>query len=128
VASRWGIESGNEDFAQTLERWGVGSGPYIVWPFLGGRTLRDTSRLGVDTYLNPLHYVDDISFTEHLILRGVQIVDLRADLLDAESLLSGDRYSLFREAYLQRRNVLILDGNVVDDFGEDAFEDDIFDE
>ena len=128
VASRWSIDSGNEDFGQTLERWGVGSGPYIVWPFLGGRTVRDTARLGVDSFFSPLQYVDEISIPERLALRAVQVVDIRAGLLDAESLLKGDRYTLVREAYLQQRELLVNDGVVKDNFGGDAFEDDIFDE
>lgn len=128
IASRWDLKSGDEDFGQTLERWGVGTGPYVVWPFLGGRTMRDTASLGVDSFFSPLQYVDEISIQERLAMRAVQVVDIRAGLLDAESLLKGDRYSLIREAYLQQRELLVNDGVVEDSFGDDAFEDDIFDE
>lgn len=41
VASAAGLEKHNEDFGQTLARWGVGSGPYIMLPFLGPSTIRD---------------------------------------------------------------------------------------
>ncbi len=126
VASKMGIESSNEDFSQTLHKWGVNQGPYIVWPILGGRTARDTVRLGVDTYFNPGSYVDHVATRN--TLRGVDLIDTRADLLDAESILSGDRYTAYREAYFQTRLLLINDGKVEDDFGEDSFDDDIFDE
>jgi phospholipid-binding lipoprotein MlaA len=46
-------------------------------------------------------------------------VGLRASLLDAESLISGDKYTFIRDAYLQRRNYLAKDGDVEDDFGDD---------
>lgn len=126
VASKMGIESGDEDFGQTLAVWGVGEGPYVMLPFLGGRTLRETASLGVDTYLNPITYVDHVPTKNSL--RAVDIVDGRADLLEAESLLKGDRYSLYREAYYQRRALLLNDGRVDDKFGNEAFGDDIFDD
>lgn len=128
VASRWGIKSGQEDFGQTLERWGVGSGPYIVLPIFGGRTVRDGASLVVDTYLNPVNFMDDVDTHVQIGAAALNIVDIRADVLAAESLLKGDRYSLFRNAYFQRRELLINDGKVVDDFGSDAFEDDIFED
>ena len=126
VATKMGIESSDEDFGQTLAAWGVKQGPYVMLPFLGGRTLRETASLGVDTYLNPVSYVDHVP-TKNSV-RGIDIVDKRADLLDAESLLDGDRYSLYREAYFQRRELLLNDGAVDDTFGGSAFDDDIFDE
>lgn len=126
VASTMGIESSDEDFGQTLTAWTGKQGPYVMIPFLGGRTLTNATGLGVDTYLNPVSYVDHVPTKN--TLRAVDVIDTRADLLDAEKLLDGDRYTLYREAYLQRRSMLVNDGKVEDSFGEDAFEDDIFDE
>jgi phospholipid-binding lipoprotein MlaA len=40
-----------EDFGQTLGRWGVGKGPYVVVPFLGPSNLRDAVGLAPDAYL-----------------------------------------------------------------------------
>ena len=48
VATRWGIRRQPEDFGQTLGYYGVGPGPYLVLPFFGPSSLRDTAGLGVD--------------------------------------------------------------------------------
>ena len=53
---------------------------------------------------------------------GGYYVDLCADVLDAEGLITGDRYIFLRDAYLQNRESLVADGaEVEDDFGEDDF-------
>ena len=41
-ASAAGLERNNEDFGQTLGKWGVKSGPYLMLPLLGPSTVRDT--------------------------------------------------------------------------------------
>ena len=51
-------------------------------------------------------------------LRGVDLVDGRASVLGAESVVFGDRYIFFRDAYLQRQNYLAKDGQVVDEFDD----------
>ena len=43
----------DEDFGQTLGKWGVGSGPYLVLPFMGPTDLRDGSMLALDGTVNP---------------------------------------------------------------------------
>lgn len=106
-----------EDFGQTLSYWGVGSGPYVVLPFLGSSTLTDAVALPVDWYTNPLTYLDDQSLSNSLKL--LDLLDTRVSLLEAEELMSGDRYTFVREAYLQRREFLVNDGVVEDDFGDD---------
>ncbi|WP_444945672.1 VacJ family lipoprotein [Microbulbifer sp. VTAC004] len=111
VAKHMGLEKGDgEDFGQTLAVWGVPSGPYLVLPLLGPSTVRDTPARVVDYYTNPLTYVehDPTRYT----LRATDIIQSRASLLQAESLLQGDRYVLLRDAYLQRRDFLIVDGEV----------------
>jgi len=103
-----------EDFGQTLGAWGVGSGPYIVLPFFGPSNIRDGIALPVDGYLNPILYVDHVPTRNTLY--GTNIIDTRAQLLATEELLSGDRYIFIRDAYLQRRQFLINDGDVSDEF------------
>lgn len=107
-----------EDFGQTLAVWGVDSGPYIVIPFLGSSTIRGGVSIPVDRALDPLSYYpeDDMA---RLGLNALEIIDLRARLLKAEEFISGDRYLFIRDAYLQRREFLINDGEIVDDFGGD---------
>ena len=117
VATDWGIDERNEDFGQTLAVWGVNSGPYIVLPMLGGRYLRDGVAIVPDTYLSPLGQVVDVRTRN--TLRALKLLDMRADLLDAERLVSGDRYTFIREIYMQQREVSIANGQVEDDFGDD---------
>jgi len=49
----------NEDLGQTLGRYGMDGLMYIVWPFLGPSTVRDTIGIAGDSFLNPLTFVDD---------------------------------------------------------------------
>ncbi len=123
VASRLGLEKHNEDFGQTLGYWGVESGPYLVLPLLGPNTLRDSFGMIPDSYVSLYNTVDHDK-TEYSI-RAVDVVDMRAGLLEAEKLVAGDKYTFFRNAYLQRREFLVNDGKLADDFLEDdmLFED-----
>jgi len=113
VASNAGLDKHNEDCGQTLGRWGVGSGAYVVLPFLGPSNVRDGfSLLAVDWHGDPLWYVGNVATRNELY--GVRLVDTRANLLDASQLLEEaalDRYSYVRSAYLQRRRSLIYDGD-----------------
>lgn len=112
VASDMGIEKHNEDFGQTFGRWGAGSGPYLILPFLGSSTLRDAGGTVVDYYFAPLPHVRPIALRNSLY--GLYFVNTRAELLDASSILEQaalDRYVFQRDAYLQRRRSLIYDGS-----------------
>ncbi len=111
---------GGEDFGQTLAVWGVGSGPYLMIPFLGPSTLRDGAGMPIDMQMDLVSYIDHVPTRNTTY--GVRIVSDRAGLLEAEALMSGDRYTFIRDAYLQRREYLIKDGAVEDDFGGDEGE------
>jgi phospholipid-binding lipoprotein MlaA len=106
----------NEDFGQTLAAWGVGSGPYIVLPLFGPSTARDGLGLPADSFLSPTGYVDHVPTRNSLM--ATDVINTRAGFLAAEKLISGDRYVFLRDAYLQRREFLINDGNVSDQFSE----------
>jgi phospholipid-binding lipoprotein MlaA len=122
VASMDGIEKRNEDFGQTLGHWGVGSGAYIVLPFLGPSSLRDTGGLVVDTLaFDPLSYVDEPATRNSA--RALKLLDKRAQLLPGSDLLDEaalDPYAFMRDAYFQRRENQIHDGNIPD-LEEDAY-------
>ena len=121
VAKHTGLKkSDGEDFGQTLRVWGVPEGPYLVIPFVGSSTCTDIVGYPVDWLTNPLTYVDES--TEKYAVIGLQLIDARKRLLDAEELVSGDRYIFIREAYLQNRRYLTNDGEIEDDFSE-GFED-----
>lgn len=112
IATALGIERHREDFGQTLGRWGVASGPYIVLPLLGPSTLRDTVALPVD-------FKGDIAANiAHVPTRNslkvLDQLDTRASLLSVGSVLDDvalDKYSFARDAFLQRRNNAVYDGN-----------------
>jgi phospholipid-binding lipoprotein MlaA len=84
-------------------------------PFLGPSTVRDTFSRGVDQFTDPVNYVEDDS--TRYIIRALEILDLRAGLLDLDEQLnrSYDRYAFVRNAWLQRREYKVKDGNVEDD-------------
>src|SRR3989344_2295910 len=86
VASWDKIEKHTEDFGQTLGRWGVGNGAYLVLPILGPSTLRDTTGLVVDTLaFDPITYIDDPATRNSLW--GVKLIDKRAQYLPGSDLL-----------------------------------------
>jgi phospholipid-binding lipoprotein MlaA len=111
VASDMGIEKRNEDFGQTLGRWGVGDGPYLVLPILSSSTLRDAAGTVVDWYGDPVTEFRPIRLRNSTI--ALRLVNTRADLLDASRILEQaalDKYVFQRDAYLQRRRSLVYDG------------------
>ena len=117
LAPQWNIQSEKEDFGQTLAVWGVSDGPYVVLPVLGGRNLRDAVAFAPDTLLSPLGSIDHIPSRN--VARAVGLIDIRADLIDAEQLVSGDRYGFLRDIYQQRRASAIANGQLEDDFNDD---------
>jgi len=120
VAKHAGLErSDGEDFGQTFGVWGVGEGAYVVLPFLGPSTLRDAPSLLLDSVFNPIGEVDHVPTRNQLY--GARVVSVRADLLEAEKLVKGDKYTFVKDVYLQRRQFLVNDGDVEDDFGDDDY-------
>ena len=119
VATPMGIPKNQEDFGQTLGYWGVSSGPYVVLPLFGPSTVRDTVGMVPDWYLDPVTYVDDRGARNSL--RAVRLIDTRSQLMNAERIISGDRYVFIRDAYLQRREYLINDGEMDVRFDESDF-------
>jgi len=118
IATEAGIPRHSEDFGQTLGRWGVGAGPYLVLPLLGPSTLRDTAALPVDHYGDPLAHLHDVRWRNSLT--ALHAVDKRSQYLRASRLLDDaalDKYSFTRDAFLQRRLNQIYDGNPPDDGG-----------
>ncbi len=114
VGTYMGLQRNDEDFGQTLGRWGVGSGPYVVLPLFGPSTVRDALARYPDTYTSPYRYIDHVP-TRNTAL-GVNLIDTRASLLSAERLVTGDKYTFIRNAYLQNREFKVKDGQVEDDF------------
>lgn len=136
VASDIDISKRNEDFGQTLGRYGVPTGPYLVLPFFGPSSIRDTTGLVFDSflvdpvsifYLNDVFDGIDIGLKARIPAATVRAIDLRAQLLDEERILEEaalDKYEFMRNAYFQNRKSLVDDGEAAEiDYGEE-YEDD----
>jgi phospholipid-binding lipoprotein MlaA len=112
----------NEDFGQTLGYWGVPSGPYLVLPFFGASTPRDTVGLLGDALLDPLTYVSIFGgFAGNMATIGtsaLDVTDYRAGVMSSEKVVNeatdGNRYDFIKNSYLQHREYLIYDGNPPD--------------
>lgn len=112
IASDAGLEKHDEDFGQTFGRWGVGNGAYVVIPFFGPRTARDTVGLILDVQADPVgnHRPEGVRD----FARVLRVVNDRANRLPADKVVDEaalDKYSYVRDGYLQRRRSLIHDGN-----------------
>ncbi len=126
VASAMNIKANKEDFGQTLQTWGVPSGPYVVLPFFGPSTVTDTVGRAGDVLWSPINQYnwDKNAFPYGVI--AMSYIDKRSRLLGAEKLVgsaSVDEYSFVKNAYLQRRQALVNDGEVKDQAMEDDLDD-----
>ena len=119
VATHLGFTKHDEDFGQTLAVWGVSNGPYVVLPGFGPSTMRDTFAMIPDSFLDPFWFIDHVPTKNSF--RGLDLIDTRARYLGLETVVIGDHYLFFKDAYLQSREYDIKDGNIEDDF--DDFDD-----
>jgi phospholipid-binding lipoprotein MlaA len=111
VASLGGLKKHNEDFGQTLGKWGIGNGPYIVLPILGPSTFRDGVGTYVDSYPDPTYQIEHIPTRNQVFL--TEGLNKRAGLLDQEKILDEamvDPYEFTRDTYLLYRTSLVYDG------------------
>jgi len=111
-ASEVGIEKHDEDFGQTMGRWGIDEGAYLVWPLLGSSTVRDSIGLIPDLHFDPVLRHKPVRVRN--VMTVLRATSKRADLLDASRILEEaalDKYVFQRDAYLQRRRSLVYDGN-----------------
>jgi phospholipid-binding lipoprotein MlaA len=111
LATPMGLEKHEEDFGQTLGWWGVPPGPYFVIPLLGPSTVRDAPARAVDP---SWYYNDVLPDRVYWSWYGLDKVRTRANLLKAESVLDQaalDRYTFLRDAWWQRRQNQVFDGN-----------------
>jgi phospholipid-binding lipoprotein MlaA len=109
-----GLELNDEDFGQTFGKWGMKPGPYLMLPLLGPTTTRDIFGRAIDQFTYPVTYLEDDS-TRYWIRLG-SLLDTRADLLDLDPQLDRayDRYAFVRNAWLQRREFQVTDGEIDD--------------
>ena len=118
-----GLERHEEDFGQTLGVWGFDSGPYIMIPFLGPSNPRDLLSRPISSFLSGTFAMEDNDVKITLV--GIDALETRERLLDAETLIIGDKYIFVKDAYIQSREYEISNGSTEDDeFLDDM--DDIF--
>ncbi len=104
IATEAGLEKNSQDFGKTLGHWGMGTGAYVVWPLFGPSSVRDSLALPVDWQVSPANLFDDGS--KRVLITSLNIVNTRANFLRAGEMLEGialDKYTFYRDAYLQRR-------------------------
>ena len=121
VASKMGLERHEEDFGQTLGVWGVDSGPYIMIPFLGPSNPRDLLSRPISSFLSGTFAMEDNDVKITLV--GIDALETRERLLDAETLIIGDKYIFVKDAYIQSREYEINNGSTEDDEFLDDMED-----
>lgn len=104
IATEAGLEKNSQDFGKTLGKWGMGTGAYVVWPVFGPSSVRDSLALPVDWQASPGRVFDD--GRKKVAITSLNIVNSRANFLRAGQMLEGialDKYTFYRDAYLQRR-------------------------
>jgi len=122
VAEKMGFsEYEKEDYGQTLGKWGVGAGCYVVLPVLGPSTVRDTvgsfiNVLGGDPYYNASthgnnEYLSDSIYMTTKVLSGVDFRAKNLDSIDNLEKNSLDFYASVRSLYLQDRQQKIANSN-----------------
>ncbi|TWI13439.1 MlaA family lipoprotein [Aerolutibacter ruishenii] len=108
------LDNRREDFGQTLGVWGWKRSRYVELPLFGPRTLRDTFGMAADAPLSPVRQIEEDKV--RVGLQGLQLVDVRAQLLAIDSLREGaeDDYTLVRDAWMQRRDYQIFGDRQLD--------------
>lgn len=95
-----------EDLGQTFGKWGIGNGPYLVIPFLGPSTLRDSAGMVGEFYINPVFYAYDLNSREKLIMDATEATNSMPSRMDLYKTLKDsalDPYTAARNAYMQIR-------------------------
>ena len=112
MATPGGLEKHKEDWGQTFGVWGFPSGPYVVLPFFGPSSVRDTFGTVADLETDYLFkYIPDVGLRNSIT--GLRVVNARNTYYEAGDLLDGaaiDKYSFMRDAYIQRREYQINEG------------------
>jgi phospholipid-binding lipoprotein MlaA len=108
IASEIHLYRNPADFGQTLGRWGVPPGPYLVLPIFGPSTLRDAFGMGIEARGDLVMNIPHIPSRNSLYT--LRAVETRASLLRTSAVLDDaalDKYTFTREVFLQRRKSII---------------------
>jgi len=115
VATSMGLEKHDEDFGQTLAVWGADQGAYIVYPFLGPNSVRNTPGFITETATDPLFWLAFVAAPQVTIpFTVMKYIDKRSRLMGASDMrdeLALDPYLFTREAWRQSREYKVYDGH-----------------
>jgi phospholipid-binding lipoprotein MlaA len=117
VASMAGIPKNQEDFGQTLGKWGVKPGPFLMLPLVGPSNLRDAMSIPVDLFSNPFSYTKITAMRTYLPI--LRVIDTRVQLqdsFDAIEEIALDKYAFTRDAWMQRREAAVNDLDAFEGF------------
>lgn len=122
-ATGMNLPQSDEDFGQTLGRWGVGPGPYLVLPLVPPGGLRDTLSQFPDQQLDPFTHAE----SAWIVYGGkaFDIVEARSRLLDLDEAIDQayDPYRFVRDALSQRRAYKVRDGAAAPMDYDDLYDD-----
>lgn len=106
VAEHLGMKKNHQDFGLTLTKWGYKQSAYLVLPFLGPSTVRDTLAI-------PVNFVTSVNYNARptsffIYVNGLYWINLRANFLKNDKLIDEafDPYIFMRDAYLQHQAYL----------------------
>ncbi len=98
------LKKGDEDLGRTFASYGIGDGIYLVWPFFGPSTLKDTIGMVGDRFLNPLSYIEPVELS--LGVTGYEAINktsFRIGDYEAFKKASLEPYEGLKNAYIQNR-------------------------
>lgn len=123
-ATSMGLDETQTDFGNTLAKWGVGEGPYVVLPLLGPSTARDTTGKIVEFFTDPVNVF--IESPESDYVTGAKVLDIvdgrhrYTEVVDQVLYNSADSYAAARAGYLQSTRT-VLKGPTDEEDLEDPF-------
>jgi len=110
-ASSLRLADHDRDFGQTLGKWGIHTGSYLVLPLLGPSDIRDAIGRVPDRYMTVDGIVNNTALS--LSLFGVGALDTRAQALPSDSVIDSafDPYAFVRSAWFQHRDFKVHEGD-----------------
>lgn len=112
VASAWGLEYHPDGFEETLAKWCVPSGPYLVLPFIGSTTPRAFTGEIADSFTNPVYWLTEdredgyYAYAGYIAVKTVINREAVLDLSDDLQRNSVDFYTTMKSAYMQNKSKL----------------------
>jgi phospholipid-binding lipoprotein MlaA len=114
-ASRVGLEQNHEDFGQTLGRWGIGNGPFLILPFGNPTTLRDGLARVADPFTSPITLSGSGASQYGMSALRIANTGSKSSGAEPSPREAYDPYVVLRSVYFQKRSFVVYDGVVPED-------------